>query len=101
LPSPDATARPTGMGAWLAPEGSARRMNLEFRAHVRQGGLTVTVLDTDARVPLLPSAALAWQALSPTGDRAALRILARSESGNPRHPAVDIRGGTSLTCSRR
>lgn len=92
LPSPDATARPTGMGAWLAPEGSARRMNLEFRAHVRQGGLTVTVLDTDARVPLLPSAALAWQALSPTGDRAALRILARSESGNPRHPAVDIRG---------
>jgi superfamily II DNA or RNA helicase len=54
--------------------------------------LTVTVLDTDARVPLLPSVALGWQALSPTPDRDALRILARFESGNPRHPAVDIRG---------
>lgn len=92
LPTPDASARPTGIGAWLAPDGSARQLNLEFRAHVRQGGLTVTVLDTEARLPLLPSVALAWQALSPTGDRNALRILARSESGNPRHPAVDIRG---------
>jgi superfamily II DNA or RNA helicase len=60
--------------------------------HVRQGGLTVTVLDVDARVPLLPSIALAWQALAPTGDRNALRVLSRFESGNPRHPAVDIRG---------
>ena len=32
-----------------------RRLELEFRMHVRQSGLTVTVLDTDARVPLLPS----------------------------------------------
>lgn len=92
LPSPDATARPTGIGAWLAPEGAIRRLNLEFRVHVRPTGLTVTVLDVDARVPLLPSVALAWQALAPTPDRAALRILARYESGNPRHPAVDIRG---------
>ncbi|HTM44861.1 MAG TPA: SNF2-related protein, partial [Polyangiaceae bacterium] len=91
-PTPDASARPTGIGAWLAPEGSTRRLNLEFRVHVRQGGLTVTVLDADARVPLLPSVALAWQAVTPTGDRNALRTLARSESGNPRHPAVDIRG---------
>ncbi len=59
---------------------------------MRQGGLTVTVLDTDARVPLLPSVALNWQALAPTPDRNALRVLARFESGNPRHPAVDIRG---------
>jgi len=88
----DATVRHTGIGAWLAPPGATKTLNLEFRVHVRAGALTVTVLDTDARVPLLPSVALGWQALSPTPDRDALRILARSESGNPRHPAVDIRG---------
>jgi superfamily II DNA or RNA helicase len=89
---PDASARPTGIGAWLAPEGAVRSLKLEFRVHVRQGGLTVTVLDVDNRVPLLPSVALGWQALSPSGDRAALRVLSRFESGNPRHPAVDVRG---------
>ncbi len=92
LPSPDATARPTGIGAWLAPDGTIRRLNLEFRVHVRPSGFTVTVLDVDARVPLLPSVALTWQSLAPTKDRAALRLLARFESGNPRHPAIDIRG---------
>jgi superfamily II DNA or RNA helicase len=91
-PTPDASARATGIGAWLAPEGAVRALQLEFRVHVRQGGLTVTVLDVDNRVPLLPSVALTWQALSPTPDRGALRVLARFESGNPRHPAVDIRG---------
>lgn len=91
-PAMDATARPTGIGAWMAPADSMRRLDLEFRVHVRAGGLTVTVLDTEARVPLLPSVALNWQALAPTGDRKALRILARHESGNPRHPAVDVRG---------
>jgi len=91
-PAPDATARPTGIGAWLSPDGSTRQLQLEFRVHVRQGGLTVTVLDIDNRRPLLPSDALGWQALTPTADRAALRVLARFESGNPRHPAVDIRG---------
>jgi superfamily II DNA or RNA helicase len=35
---------------------------------------------------------MGWQALHPTPDRDALRVLARFESGNPRHPAVDIRG---------
>src|SRR5690606_37154258 len=82
LPSPDATARPTGIGAWLSPEGAIRRLSLEFRVHVRPAGLTVTVLDVDARVPLLPSVALTWQALAPTADRAALRLLTRFESGN-------------------
>ncbi len=91
-PTPDAAARSTGIGAWLTPEGALRVLDLEFRVHVRQGGLTVTVLDTQARVPLLPSVALGWQALAPTPDRDALRVLARFESGNPRHPAVDIRG---------
>ncbi len=73
-------------------KAAVRSQNLEFRVHVRQGGLTVTVLDTDARVPLLPSVALSWQATTPTPDRGALRVLSRFESGNPRHPAVDIRG---------
>ncbi len=91
-PTPDASARPTGIGAWLAPDGAVRALHLEFRVHVRQGGLTVTVLDVDSRHAMLPSVALNWQALSPTRDRNALRVLSRFESGNPRHPAVDIRG---------
>ncbi len=91
-PQADATARQTGIGAWLPPEGVAGTRRVEFRLHVRQGALTVTVLDAEARVPILPSVALAWQALYPTPDRDALRILARYESGNPRHPAVDVRG---------
>jgi superfamily II DNA or RNA helicase len=91
-PIVDATARSTGIGAWLAPDGTVRALKLEFRVHVRQGGLTVTVLDVDNRQPLLPSSALGWQAAAPTADRNALRVLARFESGNPRHPAVDIRG---------
>jgi len=92
LPGPDGGARSTGLAAWLAPESGLRRMDLEYRVHVRAGGLTITILDLGARVPLLPSAALAWQALSPNADRDALRILARFESGNVRHPAVDVRG---------
>ena len=92
LPSPDASARPTGIGAWLPPPGANHGRPIEFRVHARQQGLTVTVLDTEARVPLLPSVALAWQALHPTSDRDALRLLRRFESGNPRHPAVDVRG---------
>ncbi|APR79422.1 Helicase, SNF2/RAD54 family protein [Minicystis rosea] len=88
----DATARQTGIGAWLPPEGVAGARRVEFRLHVRQGALTVTVLDAEARVPVLPSVALAWQSLFPTPDRDALRLLARFESGNPRHPAVDVRG---------
>lgn len=91
-PAIDATARPTGIGAWMPPPDTTRRLDLEFRVHVRTGGLTVTVLDTEARVALLPSVALSWQAAAPTEDREALRILTRHESGNPRHPAVDVRG---------
>ncbi len=92
VPAADATARQTGIGAWLPPEGIAGQRRVEFRIHVRQGALTVTVLDAEARVPVLPSVALAWQSLFPTPDRDALRVLARFESGNPRHPAVDVRG---------
>ncbi len=88
----DATAKPTGIGAWLPPEGIQGARRIEYRIHVRQGALTVTVLDAEARMPILPSTANTWQAIYPTNDRAALRLLARFESGNPRHPAVDIRG---------
>ena len=91
-PPPDATARQTGIGAWLPPEGMSGARRVAFRLHVRQGALTVTVLDAEARVPVLPSAAMVWQSLYPTADRDALRLLARFESGNPRHPAVDVRG---------
>jgi len=91
-PPPEASARPTGIGAWLPPPGTNHSRPIEFRVHARQQGLTVTVLDTEARVPLLPSVALAWQSLHPTADRDALRLLRRFESGNPRHPAVDVRG---------
>jgi superfamily II DNA or RNA helicase len=91
-PQQDATARQTGIGAWLPPEGVSGPRRVEFRLHVRQGALTVTVLDAEARIPVLPSAALAWQSLYPSPDRDALRLLARFESGNPRHPAVDVRG---------
>jgi superfamily II DNA or RNA helicase len=91
-PAQDATARQTGIGAWLPPEGVSGSRRVEFRLHVRQGALTVTVLDAEARIPVLPSAALAWQSLYPSPDRDALRLLARFESGNPRHPAVDVRG---------
>ena len=88
----DASAKATGIGAWLPPEGISAARKIEFRIHVRQGAITVTVLDAEARVPILPSTAITWQALYPTPDRGALRLLARFESGNPRHPAVDIRG---------
>ncbi|HMJ52980.1 MAG TPA: SNF2-related protein [Polyangiaceae bacterium] len=92
LPPAEASARATGVGAWLPPPGTNHARPIEFRVHARQQGLTVTVLDTEARVPLLPSVALAWQSLHPTQDRDALRLLRRFESGNPRHPAVDVRG---------
>jgi superfamily II DNA or RNA helicase len=87
----DATAGQTGIAAWLPPVGVTRGHAVEMRVHVRQGALTVTVLDAEARVAVLPSVALTWQSLFPTPDRAALRLLARFESGNPRHPAVDVR----------
>lgn len=92
VPEPNAVASSTGIGAWLPPPGQTLPRPLEYRIHVRQGAITVTVLDTEARVPLLPSQALAWQAFQPSPDRDPLRLLARFESGNPRHPAVDVRG---------
>ncbi|MCU0659558.1 MAG: SNF2-related protein, partial [Polyangiaceae bacterium] len=91
-PPADSSAKPLGLGAWLPPVGVGVAKPVEFRVLVRPGGLTVTVLDPEARLPMLPSVALSWQAHNPTNDREALRVLARLESGNPRHPAVDVRG---------
>jgi superfamily II DNA or RNA helicase len=88
----EAAARATGIGAWLPPEGTTGPRRVEFRIHPRLGALTVTVLDAEARLPVLPSTALAWVSLYPSPDRDALRLLARFESGNSRHPAVDLRG---------
>ncbi|MBI4950825.1 MAG: DEAD/DEAH box helicase family protein [Myxococcales bacterium] len=88
----DAAAGATGISAWLAPKGVTVHHPIELRVHVRQGAITVTALDADARVAVLPSVALSWQGHEPTPDRDALRLLARFESGNPRHPAVDVRG---------
>lgn len=87
----DAAAGQTGFAAWLPPKGVTSGHPVEMRVHVRPGALTVTVLDAEARVAVLPSVALTWQAFFPTHDREALRLLARFESGNPRHPAIDVR----------
>ncbi len=84
-------ARATGLASWLPPSASTGPKRIEYRVLVRPGALTVTVLDADARAAMLPSAALAAQATTPTADRNALRVLTRLESGNPRHPAVDVR----------
>ena len=88
----DASAGHTGIATWLSPDGAYTGRGVEMRVHVRAGAFTVTVLDAQARVAVLPSVALNWQSIAPTEDRAALRLLARFESGNPRHPAVDVRG---------
>jgi hypothetical protein len=96
-PTPDASARQTGIGAWLAPDGTIRPLKLEFRVHVRQGGLTVTVLDVDNRQPMLPSTALGWQATSPSqiaarcgcsrASRAAIRVTPPSTSAAKTRPS--------------
>ncbi|MSP26369.1 MAG: hypothetical protein EXR75_14685 [Myxococcales bacterium] len=88
----DVAAGHTGIATWLPPDGVYTGRGVEMRVHVRAGALTVTVLDAQARVAVLPSVAMNWQNIVPTEDRAALRVLARFESGNPRHPAVDVRG---------
>ncbi|MEI2687867.1 MAG: hypothetical protein V9G14_17765 [Cypionkella sp.] len=93
-PAADATARQTGIGAWLPPDGViASRAGSSSASHVRQGALTVTVLDAEARVP---DAAVGRAGVAvalpdaPIATRCA--CSSRFESGNPRHPAVDVRG---------
>jgi superfamily II DNA or RNA helicase len=82
----------TGLDAWL-PEGIPAHgfPDLEFRLTVRPGTLHVVVIDPAMRAPVSPAEALAIQALAPTGDREALRILARQERGDPRR-GFELRG---------
>ncbi len=82
----------TGLDAWL-PEGIPGNgfPDLEFRVTIRGGTLSVVVIDPAVRAPVSPSEALAIQALAPTGDREALRILARHERGDPRR-GFELRG---------
>src|SRR5262249_54862232 len=65
---------------------------IEYRLQARPGALTITLLDPEARTPLLPSALLAQQAQTPTADRDAIRLLARFENEGPRRVGIEVRG---------
>jgi superfamily II DNA or RNA helicase len=82
----------TGLDAWL-PEGVPPHgfPDLEFRLTVRPTSLHVVTIDPAARAPVSPTEALAVQALAPTGDREALRLLARIERGDQRR-GIELRG---------
>src|SRR5882672_1420133 len=94
---------PSGMGvdAWLPEPIPPPPRQIEYRLQVKQvghgpggagGTLTITLLDPDARVPLLPSALLVAQDQHPTADRDAIRLLARFENQGPRRVGIDVRG---------
>ncbi|HQY62218.1 MAG TPA: SNF2-related protein [Polyangiaceae bacterium] len=84
--------RQTGVDAWLPEPMPPAPKRIEYRMQVRPTSLTVSVLDPDTRTPLLPSQLLAFQAQTPTGDRDALRALARHEGDGPRRVAIEVRG---------
>jgi superfamily II DNA or RNA helicase len=91
----------TGVDAWLPEPMPPAPKQIEYRLQVKQlghgpnasgGALTITLLDPDARVPLLPSALLVAQDQHPTPDRDAIRLLARFENQGPRRVGIDVRG---------
>jgi superfamily II DNA or RNA helicase len=98
----------TGVEAWLPEPMPPSPKTIEYRLSVRtagqgtgagQGGgntatgsLTVTLLDPNARTPLLPSALLFAQGQTPTSDREAVRFLARFENEGPRRVGIEVRG---------
>src|SRR5208282_5674979 len=91
----------SGFGAWLPEPMPPAPKQLEYRLQVKQvghgplgvgGALTITLLDPDARVPLLPSALLIAQDQHPTADREAIRLLARFEMQAPRRVGIEVRG---------
>ena len=51
-----------------------------------------TLLDPNARTPLLPSALLVAHSQTPTADREAIRLLARFENEGPRRVGIEVRG---------
>jgi superfamily II DNA or RNA helicase len=92
----------TGVDAWLPEPAPPAPKSIEYRLQVRapgQGGntgaggsLTITLLDPNARTPLLPSALLFSQGQAPTADRDAVRLLARFENEGPRRVGIEVRG---------
>ena len=82
----------TGVGAWIPEPMPPVPKTIEYRLQVRPGSLTVTLLDPEARTPLLPSALLASQGEKPTADREAIRLLARLENMGPRRVGIEVRG---------
>jgi superfamily II DNA or RNA helicase len=81
-----------GVDAWIAEPMPPAPKQIEYRMQVRPSMLTISLLDPDQRAPLSAQALLAFQAQKPTGDRDALRILARHEENGPRRVGIDIRG---------
>ncbi len=91
----------TGVAAWLPEPMPPAPKVIEYRLQVKPVGsapsapgglLTITLLDPDARVPLLPSALLVAQDQHPTPDRDAIRLLAKFENQGPRRVGIDVRG---------
>jgi superfamily II DNA or RNA helicase len=92
----------TGVDAWLPEAMPPAPKQIEYRLQVKQvghgqgaaggGGLTITLLNPENRVPLLPSALLVAQDQHPTADRDAIRLLARFENQGPRRVGIDVRG---------
>ncbi len=83
---------PTGIDAWLPEPLPPVPKVIEYRLQVRPSSLTITLLDPNARTPLLPSALLLSQAQGPTADREAIRLLARFENEGPRRVGIEVRG---------
>jgi superfamily II DNA or RNA helicase len=91
----------SGVDAWLPEPIPGAPKQIEYRLQVKQvahgpsasgGALTITLLDPDGRVPLLPSQLLMAQDQHPTPDRDAIRLLARFENQGPRRVGIDVRG---------
>jgi superfamily II DNA or RNA helicase len=95
------TGGASGVDAWLPEPIPPRPKQIEYRLQVKQvghggtgagGALTITLIDPDARQPLLPTTLLLGQDLYPTADRDAIRLLARFENQGPRRVGIDVRG---------
>jgi superfamily II DNA or RNA helicase len=90
----------TGVDAWLPEPMPPTPKQIEYRLQVKGvghaggagSGLTITLLNPENRVPLLPSALLVAQDQHPTADRDAIRLLARFENQGPRRVGIDVRG---------
>jgi superfamily II DNA or RNA helicase len=81
-----------GVEAWLPEPMPPAPKTIEYRMQVRAGGLSISLLDPDARAPLSANALLQFQAQKPTADREALRVLARLENDGPRRVGIEVRG---------